>query len=162
MISSTHAEALIKALHAEARLLGELTSVMRNQRDAIARDDLDALDDAVFATHRVLLTLGEARRRRKALNELIGEGDDLSLETLRACFDHEPPPDIGDAITDLANVANALHREVEVNRRVLRHAIDSGDQLLRTLCGVSPSPETYDRIPTPAPSQGSVLFDRRV
>jgi hypothetical protein len=133
---------------------------MRDQRDAIARDDLDGLDDAVFATHRVLLTLGEARRRRRALNDMRGDDDDLSLNRLMASYDGDPPPMLHAAIASLSHSARTLHREVDVNRRVLRHAIDSGDQLLRSLCNVARPPESYD--PSALAETASVLLDRTV
>ena len=152
--------ALSDALRAEERLLSELVAIIRRQRDAVARDDLDALDDTVFATHRLLLTLGEARRRRRSLNELLGESDDLSLEALSAAFGNAPPPDIAGASRALADVATTLHREVDMNRRVLRQAIDSGDQLVRVLSNVPDDPASYSVRPA-APSGGSFL-DRRI
>jgi hypothetical protein len=156
-----HAGALADALHTETRLLGELTSVMRDQRDAIARDDLDSLDDAVFATHRVLLTLGEARRRRRALNDMLGD-DDLSLDRLSELYDGEPPPVLHAAIASLSHAARTLHREVDVNRRVLLHAIDSGDQLLRSLSGAAGAERTYDRSPPRLAATNSAVLDRTV
>ena len=152
--------AIADALRAEERLLGELVAIVRRQREAISNDDLDALDDSVFATHRLLLTLGEARRRRRALNELIGEGDDLSLDALGATFDHAPPPSVSDAMTSLAAVATTLHREVDMNRRVLRHAIDSGDQMVRVLSAVPDDPASYEG--RPAAGNGGAFFDRRI
>jgi hypothetical protein len=60
--------ALADALRSEARLLGDLVNIMHLQRASVARDDIDGVDDSVFATHRILVTLGEARRRRRSLN----------------------------------------------------------------------------------------------
>src|SRR5215207_5907568 len=57
--------ALVDALGSERRLVDELTATMRRQRAAVAVDDLQAVDDSVFATHRLLATLGQARQRRK-------------------------------------------------------------------------------------------------
>ena len=58
-------DSMTDALTTERRLLDELISVMRRQRSAVGDDDLQRVDDSVFATHRVLVTLNEARRRRR-------------------------------------------------------------------------------------------------
>jgi hypothetical protein len=58
-------DSLTDALTTERRLLDELIVVMRRQRTAVGQDDLQAVDDSVFSTHRVLVTLSEARRRRR-------------------------------------------------------------------------------------------------
>ena len=54
-------DSLTDALKTERRLIDELISVMKRQRSAVGDDDLQAVDDSVFATHRVLVTLSEAR-----------------------------------------------------------------------------------------------------
>jgi hypothetical protein len=56
-------DALTDALISERRLLEELITVMRRQRSAVGDDDLQSVDDSVFASHRVLVTLNEARQR---------------------------------------------------------------------------------------------------
>ncbi len=152
-------ESLAGALREEERLLRELIAVLRKQRSAIAADDLEALDDAVFGTHRVLLTLGEARRRRQTLNRLLGEGDDLSVGALVEAFGGEPPAAISAAIDGLVDAGTTLHREVDLNQRVLRIAIDAGDQLVRTLCGVPPT-DNYGQ--PPAPTASATFLDRRI
>jgi hypothetical protein len=73
-------ESLTDALRTERRLLDELIQVMRRQRAAVGKDDLQAVDDSVFSTHRVLVTLSEARRRRRNLNTLIGQHEDLGIQ----------------------------------------------------------------------------------
>lgn len=152
-------DALGSALREEERLLRELIAVLRHQRTAIAADDLEALDDAVFGTHRVLLTLGEARRRRQTLNQLLGEGDDLSVEALLEAFGGAPPAGIQAAIDGLVDAGRTLRHEVDLNQRVLRIAVDAGDQLVRALCGV-PTADTYRQTPAAAPA--AALFDRRI
>ena len=162
--------ALGEALHSEARLLADLIAIMRRQRDAVARDDLDAVDDSVFSTHRVLLTLCEARRRRRALNHKLGEGDDLSLSGIEDFFVGEAPEALREAVALVTREARLLQREVEINRRVLRGAIDSADQYVRTMCGVDPTPATgYPAAAVPggaavslAPRPGGSLLDRIV
>src|SRR5438128_366694 len=75
-------EMIADAMAAEATLIDELVSIMRKQRAAVAGNDLQSLDDTVFATHRVLATLSQARRRRHLINTLLGEREDLPLDQL--------------------------------------------------------------------------------
>jgi len=49
-------DSLTEALVAERRLIDDLISIMRKQRNAVGDDDLQVVDDSVFATHRVLVT----------------------------------------------------------------------------------------------------------
>lgn len=127
--------ALAAALREEQALLQDLIAIILHQREAVSRDDLQALDDSVFGTHRVLLTLGEARRRRIALNQRLGESDDLSIQALLDAFGGAPPAELEAAIESLARTGERLHREVMLNQRVLRIAVEAGDQLVRALCG---------------------------
>ncbi len=148
------ATALVSALRDEARLLDSLATIMRAQRDAVGTDDIDAVDQSVFATHRVLVNLNEARRRRRQLNNLLGESDDLSVPALEAFFGGEPPAEVRAAADHLADAGRSLQREVEINRRVLRQAIERGDRHVRTLAGQS----TNDNMPR----TGGSLLDRRI
>src|SRR5215475_8386469 len=75
-------DSLTEALVTERRLIDDLISIMRKQRSAVGDDDLQVVDDSVFATHRVLVTLSEARRRRRQLNTLIGQPEDLGIHAL--------------------------------------------------------------------------------
>src|SRR5580700_3342750 len=75
-------DTMTDALMTEKRLLEEIVAIMRRQRTAVSADDLQAVDDSVFATHRVLVTLNEARRRRRAVNVLLGEREDLPITQL--------------------------------------------------------------------------------
>ena len=155
---------LAETLRAESRLLEDLVSIMNRQRDAVSHDDIDALDDSVFSTHRVLVTLGEARRRRRSLNALLGGSDDLSLAALDELFDGNVPLEIRSAAGRLTDTAKILQREVEINRRVLRVAIEAGDRLVRALMGtplsapISYVPSQHARSGNP----GSSILDRRI
>ena len=154
--------ALATALKGEAKLLADLVAVMRRQRDAVAQDDLDRVDDSVFSIHRVLVTLAEARRRRRSLNHLLGEGNDLSIGALEDFFNGDVPAEIQGAADELTEVARTLQREVDINRRVLRQAIEGGDQYVRALCGGPPQPATsYNKNDSPR-STGGALLDRRI
>ena len=146
------ATALTDALRDETRLLESLAAIMRAQRDAVSTDDIDAVDQSVFATHRVLVNLSEARRRRRQLNSLLGESDDLSVPALEAFFGGEPPSAVRVAADHLADAGRGLQREVEINRRVLRSAIERGDRHVRALAGLDGNPARA----------GGSLLDRRV
>ncbi len=155
---------LAETLRAEARLLEDLVAIMARQRDAVSHDDIDSLDDTVFSTHRVLVTLGESRRRRRSLNALLGGSDDLSLGALNELFGSNVPLEIRSAAGRLTETAKLLQREVEINRRVLRVAIEAGDRLVRVLMGaplttsISYAPAQHTR----SGSSGGVILDRRI
>lgn len=127
--------ALADALASESRLLDELVGIMQRQRAAVAEDDLTRVDDSVHATHRVLLTLGEARQRRRSLNRLICEDDDLAIRQLEALLGGVLPAPLQAARVALRRSAETLAAEVETNRRVLRQALASGDAYVRSLVG---------------------------
>lgn len=133
------ADRLADTLRSEAALLTELSATMQRQRDAVASDDLDSIDESVFATHRVLTTLGETRRRRRMLAELLGENSDLSLSALERYFRGAPPANVRAATNELSEAARNLQRQVDLNRRVLRRAIEASDAYVRSLCHIPSS-----------------------
>ncbi len=152
--------ALADAIASESRLLDDLVGIMQRQRSAVSTDDLESVDDSVYATHRVLVTLGEARRRRRSLNRLISDNDELALRELEAMLGGGLPEPLQKARESLRSAAETLAKEVEINRRVLRQALAAGDRYVRTLVGADvavpyPTPTVADR---PA---GGVLIDRR-
>ena len=104
-------ETMTDALMTETRLLEEIVAIMRRQRTAVSADDLQAVDDTVFATHRVLVTLNEARRRRKAINVLLGEREDLPITQLDQVLG-----DRMDAAADRSGLAKACTRRLEFAR----------------------------------------------
>ncbi len=142
-------DALVDALASERRLLDELVAIMRRQRSAVGVDDLEGVDDSVFATHRVLLTLNEARRRRRSLYTLLGDPEELRFPELEEAFGAEAASRLREAREGLRGAALHLSREVEVNRRVLREALATGDEYVRALCGA------------PDERRGGLLLDRR-
>jgi hypothetical protein len=159
-------DSLTDALVTERRLIDELIAVMRRQRSAVGDDDLQSVDDSVFATHRVLVTLSEARRRRRTLNQLIGQREDLGIHSLEEALGARMTPALRSARDELHNAARLLSREVSINRRVLREALAAGDAYARTLAGVSDlesKAQTYGGGKgTPARSQPATLLDRRI
>lgn len=162
--SAAAIDALAHAVTVEVRLLEDLTGVMRRQRKAVAEDDLQGVDDSVYATHRVLVTLGEARRHRRSLNQLIGGTDDLPLRGLEDV--------LGDRMTDALRLArDGLHaaalilsREVATNRQVLREALASGNEYVRAIYGTPETQTVYAHEPSHSDSEsrGGVLLNRTV
>jgi hypothetical protein len=161
------ADRLADTLRSEAALLTELSATMQRQRDAVARDDLDSIDESVFATHRVLTTLGETRRRRRMLAELLGENSDLSLSALERYFRGAPPANVRAATDELSEAARNLQRQVDLNRRVLRRAIEASDAYVRSLCHLPAAPSVGYSDGTQATDKGlgglgGAIVDRRI
>ena len=142
-------DALLDALRSERKRLDELVSTLRRQRSAVGTDDLLVVDDTVFATHRILSTLGQARVRRRQINRLVVGVDELPARDLEDALGSQMDDDLRTACADLQASAAVLAREVDVNRRVLRDALANGDAQARTLAGAA-SPAT-------APSGGALL-----
>ncbi len=137
-------DALHDALVSERRLLDDLIAQMRRQRAAVGGDDIQGVDDSTFATHRILATLGQARQRRRQLNVLLGGSEDLTLRDLEQSLGDQIDGRLREARQRLQMAADLLAREVGMNRKLLREALNSGDQYVRTLVGAPSSLPTYD------------------
>ena len=151
---------LTTLMRTECRLLGDLIVAMRRQRDAIAVDDLQGVEESVFATHRVLHTLGEAQRRRRAIGRLLGATEDLPIGELERELPGPMPDDLREARHDLESIARTLAVDVDVNRRILRSALAKGEDYVRTLTGVPEDRLSYSADPHgggPAPAGGLLL-----
>jgi flagellar biosynthesis/type III secretory pathway chaperone len=160
----TALRALADALRSEYRLLQELITVMQRQRAAVAADDLVTVEESVYSTHRVLHTLNEARRRRRSLNRLLGESDDLPIRELDAVLGPRMTDELRVARDELEEVARSLSGEVEINRRVLRRALATGDDFVKALYG-GPEPAIgYAAGPsaTQPDRRGGLLLNRTV
>jgi hypothetical protein len=153
--------ALAEAIASESRLLNELAAVMQQQRAAVADDDIDRVDDSVYATHRILLTLGEARRRRRSINKLICDDDELAIRQLEELLGGALPDALQQARVSLRTSAESLAAEVETNRRVLRQAMASGDAYVRSLLGSDTATPVYPGRPVAEGRSGGMLVDRR-
>lgn len=162
----TAMEALADAVSSEIRLLEDLIGVMRRQRNAVGEDDLQAIDDSVYATHRVLVTLAEARRRRRSLSQLVSGVDDFPLRNLEQLLGDTMIDELRNARDGLHAAALTLSQEVETNRQVLRQAMAAGSEYVRSLYGgqegeamtlYSAEPQRTERESSP----GGVLVDRR-
>ncbi len=139
----TAIEVLADVLGTERRLLEELMLVMQKQRTAVANDDLQSLDDSVFATYRVLATLGEARRRRKSVNRLLGGNEDMNVNDLEEILGERATPAVIAARDALQDTAVSLSREVDINKQVLRTAMENGNDYVQKLFGGAPPAATY-------------------
>lgn len=136
----TAIDVLSDVLGTEQRLLEELMLVMQKQRAAVAADDLEALDDSVFATYRVLATLGEARRRRKSVNRLLGGAEDMNVNDLEEVLGNRATPAVITARNSLQDAAVLLSHEVDINKQVLRTAMDNGNDYVQKLFGAPQAP----------------------
>lgn len=136
-------EALLDALLTERRLLDDLVVQMRRQRSAVGADDIDSVDESVFATHRILATLGQARQRRRQLNELLGGNADMPLRELEDRLGPQADDRLRDARQRLQGVAESLSREVGMNRKLLREALATNTRQVRVLSGEPETSSTY-------------------
>jgi hypothetical protein len=134
---------LQEVLGTERKLLEELMHVMRRQRAAVSADDLQALDDSVFATYRVLATLGEARRRRKSVNRMLSGAEDLNVNDLEDILGDRATPDVIAARDALQHAAVELSREVDTNKQVLQAAMENGNDYVQKLFGAPQPTATY-------------------
>lgn len=107
-----HAESpYSEAAIAETGLLEELIRLLRSQRQAVADDDLQLLDDLTAAIHRRLHQVAEARGSREDRG-----ADQHDVDELRA-------------------VGCILAREVKRNQQILREALGRSDEYARAICG---------------------------
>jgi hypothetical protein len=152
---------MIDALGSERRLIDELIALMRRQRAAVGADDLQGVEETVYAVQRVLCTLGEARKRRRALNVRFGRGEDLGLRELEDVLGSSFTPRVREAREELQHAAQTLSGEVAINRRVLREALAAGDEYVRALLsGGMPQPLYNETAATERPT-GARLLDRQ-
>jgi hypothetical protein len=104
-------------------LIDELLAVIYRQRTAVAADDLQVIEDSMFATHRLLVTLSEAKCRRRTLNTLLGQPEDVGILALDRALGARMTSELRVARDGLHQAARTLSREVAVNRELLRGAM---------------------------------------
>ncbi|MCU0626799.1 MAG: flagellar protein FlgN [Gemmatimonadaceae bacterium] len=150
--ASSPADVLVDVLRSERRLLEELVAVMQRQRAAVAADDLQALDDSVFATYRVLATLGEARRRRRSVNRLFGREEDFDMNDLEVALGTQFTPALREARDTLRDCAAALATEVARNKQVLEEAMARGKDYVSALVGAASPVPAAPYVATGAPA----------
>lgn len=153
---------LADAMQSERRLIGELIGIMKQQREAVAADDLQCVDDSVFAVQRVLHTLGEARKRRRSLNVRLGQPEDVPLRDLLEAIGPHANDELHASRESLQEAARTLAREVSTNRQILREALATGESVVRTLAGVAAPRIGYgDSKGNAAPSRAAFFVNRR-
>lgn len=152
---------LALALHTETRLLLDLTEAMRKQRRGVAADDVTMVDDSVFAANRILRTLGEARRRRRALVENVWH-EERPLNEWGEAYAPFMNATLRDAVERLQTTADMLAREIAINRAVLRDALDAGAGLIRAVAGANSTPATYAPRGHAEPAPSGLLVNRKV
>lgn len=157
-------EALVEVLDLEARLLGELAGILKEQRAGVSSGDVDRVNDSVFAAHRVLRTMSEARRRRRTLLKGLTGSEDVTLEEFESALGKSMTDDVRRVRDEVRRIARALSRDVAVNRKVLRGAIQSGDDLIRAITDAEATAATYDAETDPAarPRQGGTIINRKI
>jgi hypothetical protein len=125
-------------LASEANLLQDLLAVLRSQREALRSDDLQAVEDGVFATRRVLHTLSEARRRRDTIYRLLGVPRDAGACGLAANLKSALPEELRVALDGLIAAADALSSEVELNRGALQAAFERASSVAASAAQSTP------------------------
>ena len=128
-------DSLAAAMGRETKLLLDLLEVLRQQRKAVATEDLAGVDDTIFSAQRIFRTLAEARLKRRTLLEILGGDPDLHLEDVEDVLGPKITPEVREALQELRRVALELSGELEVNRTVLQGAIETGDGLIRAMGG---------------------------
>ncbi|MCI0433254.1 MAG: hypothetical protein L0271_06350 [Gemmatimonadetes bacterium] len=113
------ADALAGELQTECRLLRELRLVLSRQRDAVARDDCDLIDESVVAAHRILDTLAEAWRLRRTLVDRLTATDDVALDDLPVAYTHCMTPHLAIALGRLRGETRRMARSVRLSQHVL-------------------------------------------
>lgn len=127
--------ALVELYQCEARLLDDMTEILRRQQRALDTDDLDTVDDTVFGMHRVLGTLSEARRRRNEVHTMIAGVEELDSEAIDKLLGGDPPHELSAARTALRTAAGELAGQVSQSRARLEGAVANGAALIRSVYG---------------------------
>ncbi len=155
---------LVDTLRTESRLLSNLAQVLRQQRSGVASDDLQSVDDSVYSAQRILLTLSEARRRRRSLMQLMGGAGDTDLDDLERALGPLMDEGVAEARSALKAAARELSAELDINRRVLQSAIRTGETYVKALYGASSEGVYTPQADTPKTGQpgSGLLLNRQV
>lgn len=155
---------LAVALSREARLLDDLRDALTWQRAGVARNNADDIEDSINRMDHVLSTLVEIRARRAALMALVTGSEQTPLRQLAEVLPAPLPRALEEARNNVRQSATAVTREVAINQRVIRHALDSGElfiqQLFSTVGGPASTYLPNNGSPSAA-SSDAVLLNRR-
>lgn len=130
---------LAESLGAEARLLMRLGDVLRDQREGVGEDDVEKVDDSVHAAHRIMQTLGEARRRRETLLHLLTDRRNVRLSALPEVLGSQITEELVLRQDELDGAAQRVSTEVALTRSVLTEAIDLNGRYVKRLLGQAPA-----------------------
>lgn len=134
---------LVRALRDEHAVLEDLVTTLERQRGAVSRDDIDAVNDSVFAAHRLLGAYREARTRRRSVVIVACGGGAGSIEDLAHALGTPLSDAERVASDDLRSAARRLVAAVDQNRKLLQAAMASGDAFFRLLTGAGPATQAY-------------------
>lgn len=118
---------LVDALQSETRLLRELSTVLIRQQDALSTGDTSAVEHGVHAVHRLLHTLSVARDRRRSINRMLGEPEELSCEELVLALGSAATPAIRLACHDLVDAGHKLGEQLDQTSGILQRVIVADD-----------------------------------
>jgi hypothetical protein len=100
------------------------------------------------------------------LNTMVAGSEEVAAQDLTDAFGGHVPVALQEAREALRASAAALAQEVDVNRRVLREALATGDEYMRRLTGSGETPRvdypTAAGGKTPAARPGGLVLDRTV
>ncbi|MCE9602271.1 MAG: flagellar protein FlgN [Gemmatimonadetes bacterium] len=147
---------LVRALRDEHAVLEDLVLTLERQRSAVARDDIDAVNDSVFAAHRLLGAYREARTRRRSVVIVACGGGEGSIEDLGQAIGTPLSDAERLASDDLRSAARRLVRAVDQNRKLLQAAMSSGDAFFRLLTGAGAATQAYPTANRTAPNAAAV------
>jgi hypothetical protein len=138
---------LAGALIQEQRLMEELRHALLRQRAGMASGDPELIDTSVYAIARMLLTLEEARRRRRAaLTAALMGRQGVALRDLESFIGVLPAPLLA-AREAVRRAAEATAQDLAINQTVVRQALEAGDAFLQQL--FSSASDTM-AVPTPS------------
>lgn len=149
---------LLAGLRIEIGLLRDLQAGLLEQRKALARDDAGELERVVHHVGRTLLALREIRRERARLVEGVTGDADSNLAAVVQLLAITEAETCRAAVDELHLAAQAAQRELEVNQRVIRKAIETGEQFLHQMLTASAGTEPGVGYPAAAAQGGSGLL----
>jgi hypothetical protein len=118
-----NAAELTEVLRLEVRLLSDLLRIIERQRQAALAEELHAVEETIYDTHRVLHTLNEAKRRRTPISRRLGITGGLVLRKVETELRERMPEELRSIAKDLERLAGVLANEIEINRAVLRQTL---------------------------------------
>jgi hypothetical protein len=160
-----HLDDLAAALRDETRVVEALRAALLRQRSGIAGSDYAAVEDSVRAMSRIALTLDEARTRRLQLTTTITGGHPAPLGELERYLGHRLPDPLPQVRASLRAAAAAVAHDIRINQRILRRALDAGDEFLQRLFTAAAPPNPVYRpgdSPAARPVRDGVLVNRTV